>query len=565
MHVIDWLVLSASLIFIVGYGLWKGRANSDVDSYFLANRSMRWYTVLFSIMATQASAITFLSAPGQAYADGMRFVQFYFGLPIGMVILSITAIPIYNRLKIRTAYEFLESRFDLKTRTLTSLLFQAGRGLAAGLTIYAPALILSVILGWDITYTNILIGALVIIYTAWGGTSAVNWTQTWQMLIIAMGMIAAFIMILVSLPPEVGVIEATHIAGKLGRMNLVDFNFDLNNRYNVWSGILGGMFLQLSYFGTDQSQVQRYLSGRSVTESRLGLLMNGLVKIPMQFFILFIGVMVFAFFQFEKPPVFFNKNHLQALENSEYAGELTALQEKHDRVFEAKKEVINDYLEDYRTGGGQEDLFRDKLKAAQAKQEQVKEEVVELISSNDQSADTRDINYIFLVFVTRYLPAGLVGLVIAAIIAASMSSTAGELNALSSASIVDIYQRIFNQNESAAHYLKISRLTTGLWGVYAVIFAEFAGHLGSMIEAVNLLGSLTYGPILGIFMTGFYLKKVTGNPVFLAALFAEILVLYFYLFTDVAFLWYNPIGCLGVMFFALILQAVPGLSTNSEN
>lgn len=560
MHTIDWLVLCASLIFIVVYGLWKGRENSDVDSYYLANRSMRWYTILFSIMATQASAITFLSAPGQAYADGMRFVQFYFGLPIGMVILSVTAIPIYSRLKIRTAYEFLESRFDLKTRTLTSLLFQAGRGLAAGLTIYAPALILSVILGWDITYTNILIGILVIAYTAWGGTNAVNWTQTWQMLIIAFGMIAAFIMILVNLPQNVGIVEATHIAGKLGRMNLIDFNFDVNNRYNVWSGILGGMFLQLSYFGTDQSQVQRYLTGRSITESRVGLLMNGLVKIPMQFFILFIGIMVFVFFQFEKPPVFFNDNHLEALKNSEYADELKDLEREHDQAFQEKRAVIDQYLADFHNGAGTTGLMRDQLQAAQGKQDQVKEKVVNLISASDQLADTRDINYIFLVFVTRYLPVGLVGLVIAAIIAASMSSTAGELSALSSASIIDIYQRLVNRDASPAKYLAASRLATGLWGIYAIVFAEFAGRLGSMIEAVNLLGSLTYGPILGIFLTGFYLKRVTGNAVFIAALLAEILVLYFYLFTDVAFLWYNPIGCLGVMFFSLLLMPLRQLN-----
>ncbi len=557
MHAIDWLVLSASLIFIVLYGLWKGRQSKDLDEYFLANRSLRWYTVLLSIMATQASAITFLSAPGLAYTDGMRFVQFYFGLPIGMVILSVTAIPVYHRLKVRTAYEYLEDRFNLKTRTLASILFLAGRGLAAGLTIYAPALILSVILDWNITYTNIIIGALVIIYTAWGGASAVNWTHTWQMVIIMFGMFAAFVMILAKLPEGVGLVEATHIAGKLGRLNAIDWSLDFSTRYNVWSGILGGMFLQLSYFGTDQSQVQRYLTARSVSESRLGLLMNGVVKIPMQFFILFIGTMVFVFYQFEAPPVFFNEAETRKISESSYGPEFAELQHAYKEVVQERRQEAEAFAAEIRTGGDGI-ASGERLLAAQERSQELRNNAINLMKANDDSVDPKDVNYIFLVFVTGFLPVGLVGLVIAAIIAASMSSTAGELNALASSSIVDIYQRIFRSGESEAHYVLVSKLATVLWGAYAIFLAEFASRLGALIEAVNLLGSLTYGPILGIFMVGFFSKRIGGNATFVAAFLAEIIVLACWQFTELAFLWFNPIGCLAVVGFAWLLSLIPG-------
>ncbi len=556
MHLLDWIVLSASLLFIVLYGVWKGRGSTNLTGYFLANRSLRWYTVLLSIMATQASAITFLSAPGQAYVDGMRFVQFYFGLPIGMVILSITAIPIYHKLKVHTAYEYLERRFDLKTRTLASLLFLAGRGLAAGLTIYAPAIIFSNLLGWDIHLTNILVGGLVIIYTAIGGTKAVNWTHFYQMVIIMFGMAAAFVMIIVSLPGDVTFIEATHLAGKLGRLNAIDFNFDWNSKYNVWSGILGGMFLQLSYFGTDQSQVQRYLTGSSVTESRMGLLMNGMVKIPMQFFILYIGAMVFVFYLFETPPIFFNSAEVKNVQESRlHQGQFRILESRYKQAIEQRKLRARQMVLAMRS----EDptniaAARKHLDAAHRQAERIRQDAIGVLKKNNPDVNPQDTNYIFLSYVTKTLPIGLVGLIIAAIVAASMSSTAGELNALASTTIVDIYQRMIRKDGTDGHYVNVSKLATVAWGIYAIILAEYASRLGSLIEAVNVLGSLTYGPILGIFMVGFFLKKIGSNATFFGAFLAQLVVVYCFFYTDIAFLWYNPIGCLGVMFFAFILS-----------
>ncbi len=557
MHFLDWIVLSSSLIFIVVYGVWKGRGSKDITGYFLADRSMRWYTVLLSIMATQASAITFLSAPGQAYVDGMRFVQFYFGLPIGMVILSITAVPIYHKLKVHTAYEYLEKRFDVNTRILAALLFLAGRGLAAGLTIYAPALIFSSILGWDITYTNIVIGTMVVIYTASGGARAVNWTHSYQMLIIMFGMFVTFGMILYYLPGDLSFMEATHVAGKMGRLNIIDFQFDWNSRYNVWSGILGGMFLQLSYFGTDQSQVQRYLTGNSITQSRLGLLMNGLVKIPMQFFILFLGAMVFVFYQYEAPPIFFNRVETEKVLSSPVAEEFTEFQAEYQQAFRDKREKLTGMVSALRNEDARQiEQARQSLSEARERQEHIRQSAIALMQQNQPGMDPKDTNYIFLSFVTNYLPVGLVGLIIAAIIAASMSSTSGELNALASTTIVDIYRRLIKPIASDSHFLKVSKLSTVLWGVYAILFAEFASRLGSLIEAVNILGSLTYGPILGIFLVGFYAPRIGARATFIGAFLAEAVVLYCFNFTDIAFLWYNPIGCLGVVFFAALLQVL---------
>ena len=526
-----------------------------MSGYFLADRDMRWYTILFSIMATQASAITFLSAPGQAYVDGMRFVQFYFGLPIAMVILSITAVPIYHRLKVHTAYEYLESRFDLKTRSVASLLFLIQRGLAAGLTIYAPALILSVILGWDIYLMNLIIGTLVIIYTAMGGTKGVNWTHFYQMLIIMFGMFAAFFMIIYYLPDDITILEATHVAGKLGRLNAIDWEFDLNNRYNVWSGILGGLFLQLSYFGTDQSQVQRYLTGQSITESRLGLLLNGMAKIPMQFFILFIGAMVFVFYQFVAPPIFFNNYETEKIRVSEYSDQFQQLESQYESAFSEKKVRVRELVTALRSDDeAAVDEARSNLNAAQEKAESVRQDAVKLMQQNDPGMDTKDTNYVFLTFVTNFLPVGLVGLVIAAIIAASMSSTAGELNALASTTVVDIYRRIFRKEASEEHYLKISKIATVIWGGYAIMLAEYASRLGSLIEAVNILGSLFYGTILGIFLVAFYFKKIGGTATFIGALIAQVAVFCCFFFTDLAFLWYNVVGCAGVIACALIIN-----------
>lgn len=555
MRTFDWIVLIASLVFIVVYGVWKGRGSKDITGYFLANRSMRWYTILLSIMATQASAITFLSTPGQAYVDGMRFVQFYFGLPLAMIILCITFVPIYHRLKVYTAYEYLEGRFDLKTRVLTSLLFLTQRGLAAGLTIYAPALILSVILGWDIYITNLIIGGLVVIYTASGGTKAVNWTHFYQMLIIMVGMAAAFIMIIHYLPEDISLIEASYVAGKMGRLNAIDFTFDLNNRYNIWSGLLGGLFLQLSYFGTDQSQVQRYLTGESVTESRMGLLMNGMVKIPMQFFILFIGAMVFVFYQFVAPPIFFNSVETDKILASEHAPDFRELEQQYGNVFKEKKVLVRDMVSAIRSGDETDvNSAAENLNSLQAQANTVKSQAIELMQKHDPGMDPKDTNYIFLSFVTHYLPVGLVGLVIAAIIAASMSSTAGELNALASTTVVDIYRRIFKKKGSEKHYVVASKISTVLWGAYAIFLAEFASRLGSLIEAVNILGSLFYGTILGVFLVAFYMKRIGGTATFLGAFIAEAAVVYCFFFTDISFLWYNLVGCAGVVVSAVLLN-----------
>lgn len=554
MTIFDWFILVSSLVFIVAYGVWKGRGSKNMDAYLLSNRDMKWYTIGISIMATQASAITFLSTPGQAYVDGMRFVQFYFGLPLAMVILSVTVIPIYHKLKVFTAYEFLESRFDLKTRTLGAILFLTQRGLAAGLTIYAPALILSVILGWNVSYTNWIIGTLVIIYTTLGGTKAVGWTQFQQMLIITLGMVSAFFILIFMLPENVSFIDAAHVAGKMGKLNAVDFSFDLENRYTLWTGLIGGMFLALSYFGTDQSQVQRYLTGKSVAQSRMGLLLNGLVKVPMQFFILFLGAMVFVFYQFNLPPVFFNSVERNNILKSEYAEEFLLVEEKHKQVFAEKKIVIEEMLSAVKSRD--ENLIavsKEKLEDVNSDFKEVRSEAIEVMKKNNPKIDSSDTNYIFLTFVINNLPVGIIGLILAVVFAASMSSTSSELNALASTSIVDIYKRMINKKGNEKHYLLISKLLTAGWGIYAIIFAEYANRLGSLIEAVNILGSLFYGTILGIFGVAFYIKKVNGNQVFTAAIIAEICVLACFFFTKIPFLWYNVIGCILVMGVSLII------------
>ena len=557
MSPLDWAVLGGSLVFIVAYGVWKGRRARDLDGYFLSGRDMRWYTVALSIMATQASAITFLSTPGQAYTDGMRFVQFYLGLPVAMVVLSITAVPIYHRLKVFTAYEYLEGRFDLKTRSLAALLFLIQRGLACGLTIYAPAIILATLMGWDLRRTILVIGVAVVIYTASGGTRAVNHTNFHQMLIILLGMAAAFVVIIMSLPDGVGLVDATRVAGKMGRLNAIDFSFDWENRYNFWSGLIGGFFLALSYFGTDQSQVQRYLSGKSVAQSRLALLFNGLVKVPMQFFILFVGAMVFAFYQFTTPPLFFNTDEVRKIEQSRYAREYRALEAEHLSASAVKQDAVRAMVgamdaDDAAAAARAESA----LESADGKVRQLRERAVALFKANDPGAATNDTNYVFLTFVVDYLPVGLVGLVMAAIFAAAMSSTASELNALASTTIVDVYRRVVRAGASETHYVIVSKLATLLWGGFAIGFAMFANRLGSLIEAVNILGSLFYGTILGIFLVAFYVKHVGGTATFLAAIAGEAVVVYCKFATDIAFLWFNVIGCVVVVIVAMALQTV---------
>ncbi|UCE43159.1 MAG: sodium:solute symporter [Candidatus Aminicenantes bacterium] len=543
------------LLYVALYGIWKTRGKKDIKGFLLADRKTPWYTITLSVMATQASAITFLSTPGQAFVDGMRFVQFYFGLPIAMVILCVTAVPIFHRLKVYTAYEFLEQRFDLKNRTLGSVLFLIQRGLAAGFTIFAPALIISVLLGWDIRLTIILIGGVVIVYTASGGTDAVNKTHMLQMAIITLGMGAAFYMIFRLLPTDISFLDAAHVAGKMGKLNVINFAFDWKDRYNIWSGLIGGTFLALSYFGTDQSQVQRYLSGRSVGQIRLGLLANGFVKVPMQFIILFIGAMIFVFFQFVTPPLFFNPVETANVKNSSYAEAYQKLETQYARVHLEKQDHLRDMLDAIETHSDSElDTSVENIRQSTETEMGIRHEATDLIKKANPNADTEDINYIFLGFVINFLPIGLVGLILAAILSASMSSTSAELNALASVTVVDIYKRVFKKNASERHYLIASKLATVFWGIYAINFAMFANRLGSLIEAVNILGSLFYGTILGIFLIAFYFKKIGGHATFIAAIVAELTVLGCYFFTEIPYLWFNVIGCVLLITLAHLIN-----------
>ena len=552
---IDWIVMCGFLLFIVAYGTWKSRGSKNVKEFLLANKSTPWYTVALSIMATQASAITFLSTPGQAYIDGMRFVQFYIGLPIAMIILSITAVPLYHKLNVYTAYEYLETRFDLKNRALGSFLFLIQRGLAAGFTIFAPALIISAILGWSLNWTILVIGVMVIIYTASGGTKAVNKTHMLQMTVIFFGMLSAAFMIFKLLPANVGVTDALHIAGKMGKLNTIDFSFNLNDRYTFWSGLIGGTFLALSYFGTDQSQVQRYLSGSSITQSRMGLLLNGMIKIPMQFFILLIGAMVFVFYQFVTPPMYFNPVEANNIVKSEYSEEYLKLEHEFNTIHNTKKESIDRMVQALEDNNEVViNSSRDEIINENKKADESRGKAIDLIKENNPASDGNDTNFIFLSFVLGFLPTGLIGLVLAAILSASMSSTSAELNALASTSVMDIYKRMIKKDGSEKHYLISSKVFTIFWGGFAIFFALFANSLGSLIEAVNILGSLFYGTILGIFLVAFYIKKVRGNAVFIAAIIAEILVLLLFVFTDIPYLWFNFIGCVIVVVLASVFE-----------
>lgn len=553
MNIIDWIVLFGTLLFIVIYGVYKTRGSQNIESYLLGDKSMKWWTIGLSVMATQASAITFLSTPGQAFEDGMRFIQFYFSLPLAMVVLSVTVIPLYYRLKVYTAYEYLESRFDLKTRTLAALLFLVQRGLAAGITIYAPAIILSSILGWPLTLTNLIIGVLVIIYTVSGGTKAVSQTQKQQMGVMMGGMIVALLVLIWKLPEGIGFGEALEVAGNMGKMQLVDLSLDFEDRYTLWSGMLGSFFLFLSYFGTDQSQVQRYISGQSITQSRLGLLMNGLVKIPMQFLILFIGVMVFVFFQFNQPPVFFNEALKEKVFLTVEGDQLAEKEEEFTGVFLQKREALGEAL--LLEGKEAEERYAE-VELLQEKERVIRRQVKELIVAADPLVETKDTDYVFITFIMNYLPHGLIGLLLAVIFCAAMSSTASELNALASTTVVDIYKRSVRKNASDSHYLKSSKVFTILWGLLAIAFATFASLLENLIEAVNILGSLFYGSILGIFLVAFYIKRVKSRAVFYAGLMAELIVIVVYFQTDLAFLWLNPLGCGLVVIFSLILQEI---------
>lgn len=555
MSVLDWVVLFGTLGFIVVYGVYRTRGEKNIQGYFLGDNSMKWWTIGLSVMATQASAITFLSTPGQAYESGMGFIQFYFGLPLAMVILCITVIPIYYRLKVYTAYEYLESRFDRKTRTLAAFLFLVQRGLAAGITIYAPAIILSTILGWDLNHTNLLIGILVIIYTVSGGTKAVSQTQKQQMAVMMGGMIATFFILVYLLPDDISFGEAVMLAGKMDKMEVVDFSFNPSERYNIWAGLTGGLFLALSYFGTDQSQVARYLTGRSIAESRLGLLFNGLLKIPMQFLILFIGVMVFIFYQFNQPPVFFNEAAKNKLYDTAYKEELIEIEEKHNEIFEEKKVAIRSLINAMNTENQQQiELQRENIANAEKKATSAKEKVVALIKKNNPDAETKDTDYVFITFVMNYLPKGVVGLLLAVIFSAAMSSTSSELNALASTTTIDLYKRSVKKKGSDKHYLIASKLFTVLWGFLAILFATLASLVDNLIEAVNILGSVFYGTILGIFLVAFYFKYIESKAVFIAAIIAELIVIYCYFYTSIGYLWFNVIGCFLVIVLGFIFQ-----------
>lgn len=561
MSTLDWIVLFFTLLSIAVYGVYKTRGKKDLNSY-LRGKNSNWWTIGLSIMATQASAITFLSTPGQAYEDGMRFIQFYFGLPLAMIIISVSFIPIYYKLKVYTAYEYLENRFDLKTRTLTALLFIIQRGLAAGITIYAPAIILSTLLGWNLTFTNIFIGCLVILYTVSGGTEAVSITQKQQMAVMMGGMVLAGIIVIQLLP--ISFQEALHVAGKMDKLNVVSFEFDLADRYNVWSGMTAAVFLFLSYFGSDQSQVQRYLSGQTLTQSRMGLIMNGFLKIPMQFVILFIGVMVFVFYQFIQPPVIFNQVQTEKLKSSDYAPQFEALEKQYEANFESGKLAYQEMLGAIESEESERvDLIQGQIQNLKSEQNEIRDNVKALMVKNDPAAETRDTDYVFMRFVMDYLPKGIVGLLFAVIFSAAMSSSSSELNALGSTSTIDLYKRSIKKDASDEHYVISSKAFTAFWGLGAILFATYASLFENLIQAVNLLGSLFYGTILGIFIVGFFMKFVKGRAVFIAALLSQALILLIHfrngtgvlgVHWDIGFLWYNAVGCIAVMLFSAIIQ-----------
>ncbi len=565
MHPIDWLVMLAVLLGIVVYGIYKTRSVKNVRSYLLGDRDLPWWTIGLSVMATQASAITFLSTPGQAYDDGMRFAQFYFGLPVAMVFLCIFVLPIYYKLNVYTAYEYLERRFDRRTRTLTAVLFLLSRGLAAGITIYAPAIILSNIMHWNLKLTIFFTGFLVILYTVWGGTKAVSVTQKQQMIVILSGMFIAAVIMVFKLPEDVKFYDAVSIAGKMGKLNVVDFEFDLSNRYNFWSGMLGGVFLFLSYFGTDQSQVQRYLSGRSLAQSRLGLLFNGIIKVPMQFLVLFVGILVFVFFQFIQPPVHFNEANVREIRTEAGKARYQELEARHQEIFHIKKAEVRKLMEAIRTGN--ESLIveaRARVQALEDEDRQIRREVKDLIQRESPlltERDLEDTDYVFITFVTQHLPIGLIGLLLAVIFSAAMSSTSSELNALATTTVVDLYRRSWVTDASDHHYFQASKWFTILWGGIALAFAAFASLFENLIEAVNIVGSIFYGTILGIFLVAFFLKWVGNRAVFVAALLAEAVVVSLYILdsngvVEIAYLWLNLIGCVLVLLFASLLQWV---------
>jgi SSS family solute:Na+ symporter len=562
MQQLDWIILSVTLLFIVSYGVYKTKGSKNVEDYILGNKETPWWTVGLSVMATQASAITFLSTPGQAYHDGMGFVQFYFGLPIAMVVISMTFIPIYHRLKVFTAYEYLEQRFDLKTRSFTAILFLIQRGLGTGLTIYAPSIILSSILGWNLTLLNIIIGILVIIYTFAGGTKAVNVTQKQQMFIIMTGMFITFFLILHLLPNDMTFSNAMHIAGANDKMNILDFSVDPENRYTFWSGITGGFFLMLSYFGTDQSQVGRYLSGKSDRESQMGLIMNGFLKVPMQFFILLTGVMVFVFFQFNPVPLHFNPINRDAVEKSIYAKQYTSLEKQLTQLSEEKKEYNLLYI-DHLNQNFDNPILRQKLISLSGKEKDLHDQAKEIITKVDSKAETNDKDYVFIYFILNYLPSGLIGLLLAVILSAAMSSSASGLTALASTTAIDIYKRNIKGERSEKHFVNATKAFTLLWGVIAILFACVGTLFENLIQLVNIVGSIFYGTVLGVFLVGFYIKFVKANAIFYSAVISQTTIFFIYYYTihiypngqeKLGYLWLNFIGASLTVVLSMLMQ-----------
>jgi len=553
MQQLDWIVLSVTLLFIVFYGVWKTKGSKSVEDYILGNNETPWHVVGLSVMATQASAITFLSTPGQAYHDGMGFVQFYFGLPIAMVVICVTFIPMYHKLKVYTAYEYLEQRFDLKTRSLAAILFLVQRGLGTGLTIYAPAIILSALLGWNLTLLNIAIGVLVIIYTFSGGTKAVNVTQKQQMFVIMTGMFITFFLILHLLPNDMTFSNAMHIAGANHKMDIVDFSIDPETRYTFWSGITGGFFLALSYFGTDQSQVGRYLSGKSIKESQMGLIMNGFLKVPMQFFILLIGVMVFVFFQFNPVPLNFNPNNKTIVEHSIYKKEYDVLEQKLSKLSEDKKEINLLYI-DHLNQNYDNPILRKELVALSSKENDLRDEAREVILKADSKSETNDKDYVFIHFILHYLPKGLIGLLLAVILSAAMSSTASGISALASTTAIDIYKRNLKETKSEKHFVSATKFFTILWGLIAILFACIGTLFENLIQLVNIVGSIFYGTVLGIFLVGFYIKFVKAKAIFWGAVISQLLIFYIYYLGKVSFLWLNFIGAMLTIVLSIAIQ-----------
>ena len=553
MEILDWIVLSVTLSFIVIYGILKTKGSANVKDYLLDNNETPWFTVGVSVMATQASAITFLSTPGQAYHDGMGFVQFYFGLPLAMIVIAYTFIPIYHRLKVYTAYEYLEQRFNVQTRTLAAILFLIQRGLGTGITIYAPSIILSALLGWNLNMLNIIIGILVIVYTVTGGTKAVNVTQKQQMFVIMSGMFIIFFYILTNLPHEVDFSNVLHIAGANGKMDILDFSYNPETRYTFWSGITGGFFLMLSYFGTDQSQVGRYLSGKSIKESQMGLIMNGILKVPMQFFILLTGVLVFVFFQFNDAPLHFNPTNVEKVKASEQKVAYENLEQKLVQLNTDKKIVNQIYIEQLKHNEYDNPILKKQMVALSLKEKDLREEAKVVIAKVDGKTETNDKDYVFLYFILNYLPKGILGLLLAVIFSAAMSSSASGLNSLAATSAIDIYKRNVNA-KSDKHYVYATQYFTIFWGIVAIGFACISSLFENLIQLVNIIGSIFYGTVLGIFLIGFYINYIKGKAVFIGACISQLTIFYIFYLDIVGYLWLNFIGALLTIGLSLILQ-----------